>query len=435
MGLFDLFGSKKKEAENEAQREAALQQSREQKIQQAKNDHEGMEWPTVPRFNNIVIGNAEGSTADAGEYTPEDTVSPERKDEIGRLIYEPELNVNDLSGLSGQELIFVLTAMEVFNKKAELPGFESNSKKVYYEILGRIRDAKVLYSLYDKDTGFPFVENGYGFVYFEKELCDKMAGVYAGQYRNLVSVERKVVDDEDPSSKKMGFFEYLYYIGIENMVIDNGGYRARFKRSEIVAAPGDWNQDEKDKAPTNPALNFAMLDFVQEAKWPVNYEKKKNIMKAKEMRMLTLIRNSSFIVPMQHDGPAEVMADGRIKIDKNTKTRFPVMKTQDGKEFIPVCSDGFEFARINQDRQWNAAIFRFRDLIGLSHEKDGIRINPAGQSVVLTRQQMMAIEAAGQQAEAIGAKNAAAKKTGESADDAVQQALNQAMAKMKDENK
>lgn len=434
MGLFDLFGNKKKEAENEALREAALQQSREEQIAKARKDHEGMEWPTVPRFNNIVIGNAEGNTENAEEYTPEDTVSKERKDEIGSLIFEPELNVNDLSGMNGQELIFILTAMEAFNKKAELPGFESNSKKVYYEILGRIRDAKVLYALYDKDTGFPFVENGYAFVYFEKDLCEKMAEVYAGQYRHLIAVERKVVDDEEPT-KKMGFFEYLYYLGIENMVIDNGGYRARFKRSEIVAAPGEWNRDERDKTPTNPALNFAMLDFVQEAKWPVNYEKKKNVMKAKEMRMLTLIRNSSFIVPMQHDGPAEVMEDGRIKIDKNTKTRFPVMKTQDGKEFIPVCSDGFEFARINQERQWNAAIFRFRDLIGLAHEKDGIRINPAGQSVVLTRQQMMAIEAAGQQADAIGAKKTVVKKAGESADDAVQQAIGQAMAKMKDENK
>lgn len=91
MGLFDLFGSKKKEAENEAQREAALQQSREQKIQQAQKDHEGMEWPTVPRFNNIVIGNAEGNVPDAVDNTAQEMVSPERKDPFSQEKPSPEL--------------------------------------------------------------------------------------------------------------------------------------------------------------------------------------------------------------------------------------------------------------------------------------------------------------------------------------------------------
>jgi hypothetical protein len=431
MGIFGLFGNKKNETESEEAREAALREQQEQKIKEVKKAYEGMEWPAVPRHNNVVIGNA----GQDSEEKPEDTLTEDRKNEVGELIYDPNLSPNAFTELSGQELLFLLTAMEAFNKKAPLPGFESNSRKVYYELLGRIRDAKVLYVLYDMSTGYPFIENGYGHVYFEKELAERMAAVYEKQFHKLSALERKVVDDENPSNKKAGLFEYFYYLGIENLVIDNGGYRARFKRNEIVAAPGDWNMDEKDKAPSNPALNFAMTDLIQEAKWPVNYDKKKDVLKAKEMRMMTLIRNGSFIVPMQHEGPAQVMSDGRIQLDKDTKTKFLLIRTPDGKQFVPVCTDGFEFARINKDREWNAAIFKFRDLVRLVNDKDGIRINPAGQGIVVPKQQMMLIEVAGQQADALKGKKVKKGTAGLSDDEAVTKALGQALEKMKDENR
>ncbi len=431
MGIFGLFGNKKNETESEEAREAALREQQDKKTEEVKKAYEGMEWPTVPRHNNVVIGNAENDS----EEKPEDTLTIERKNEVGELIYEQNLSPNAFADLSGQELLFLLTAMEAFNKKAPLPGFESNSKKVYYELLGRIRDAKVLYVLYDKSTGYPFIENGYSYVYFEKELAERMAAVYEKQFHKLSALERKVVDDESPSNKKAGLFEFFYYLGIENLVIDNGGYRARFKRNEIVAAPGDWNADDKDKAPSNPALNFAMTDLIQEAKWPVNYDKKKDVLRAKEMRMMTLVRNGTFIVPMQHEGPAQVMEDGRIQLDKDTKTKFLLMKAPDGMQFVPVCTDGFEFARINKDREWNAALFRFRDLVRLVNDKDGIRINPAGQGIVVPKQQMMLIEMAGQQADALRGKKAKKGTAGLSDDEAVTKALGQALEKMKDENR
>ncbi len=431
MGIFGLFGNKKNETESEEAREAALREQQDKKTEEVKKVYEGMEWPTVPRHNNVVIGNAENDS----EEKPEDTLTIERKNEVGELIYEQNLSPNAFADLSGQELLFLLTAMEAFNKKAPLPGFESNSRKVYYELLGRIRDAKVLYVLYDKSTGYPFIENGYSYVYFEKELAERMAAVYEKQFHKLSALERKVVDDESPSNKKAGLFEFFYYLGIENLVIDNGGYRARFKRNEIVAAPGDWNADDKDKAPSNPELNFAMTDLIQEAKWPVNYDKKRDVLKGKEMRMITLVRNGTFIVPMQHEGPAQVMEDGRIRLDKDTKTKFLLMKAPDGRQFVPVCTDGFEFARINKDREWNAAIFRFRDLVRLVNDKDGIRINPAGQGIVVPKQQMMLIEMAGQQADALRGKKAKKGTAGLSDDEAVTKALGQALEKMKDENR
>jgi hypothetical protein len=188
--------------------------------------------------------------------------------------------------------------------------------------------------------------------------------------------------------------------------------------------------------PINPGLNFAMLDFLEELRWPVKYEKRDEILKAKEMRMLSYIRAAQFIVPMQHDGPVEALEDGRLKLTKDNKIRFLVMKTADDKQFMPVFTDAFEFAKLAKTATgWNAGVFRYQDILKFVQDKDGIRINPDGQGLVLTKDRMMALEMAGQQAEMLHRKDQVGKAAASSADGAVQQALNQAMAKMKEEDK
>ncbi len=437
MGIFGLFG-KKNETETEAEREKALQEQKKSAIDELKEAHKELSWPVIGRLNPVNI-------KDADDAVMEETVSPERKDEVGNLIYEEDLSTDTLKFLSGQELLFLLTAMEVYNKKAPLPEYEKNHRKVYNEVLGRIRDAECLYVLYDKTTGFPFIDHGYVSVYFEEDLCNRAVELFGKQFRKLACNKCIIEDREHPDVHKLGFFDFLYYVGIDNLIIDNGAYRARFKRNEIVAAPGEWSADGKPKTPSNPALNFAMLDFLEELKWPVNYEKRNEVLKAKELRMVSLIRNAQFIVPMQHEGPAEVMEDGRIKLNKDSKFRLLVMKTADDKQFLPVYTDGFEFGKLPQVRDWNAGVFRFQDLLGFVKDKEGIRINPEGQGLVMTKDRMFQAEMAFQQAQA--AKNARSGKApsgpgkakaadpGQSADNAVQQALSQAMAQMRDDNK
>jgi hypothetical protein len=337
-----------------------------------------------------------------------------------------------LGELTGQELLFLLTAMEMFNKKAPLEGFEKNHRKVYNEVLARIRDTEYLYVLYDQTTGYPFIDHGFASVYFEQELADKAAELFNKQFRKLTARKCLVDDKDNKTGKKIGFFDFLYYTGIENLIIDNGAYRARFKRNEIVAAPGEWGQGGVMSNPINPALNFSMLDFLEEARWPVKYEKRDEVLKAKEMRMLSFIRSGQFIVPMQHDGNAETMEDGRIKLTKETRIKFLVMKTQDDKQFLPVFTDGFEFAKLAEAKEWNAGVFRYQDILKFVADKDGVTINPEGQSVVLTKDRMMFLEAAGQQADQMrGIKPQGPLTAGKPSEDAaVMKALDQAMARM-----
>lgn len=428
MGLFDLFGGKKASEDAKAQEELNVASQKEKEMQAAMDAHADLEWPGFPRLNPV-------NGQEVGEDAMPETVTEERKNEIGEMIYDDNISPDSLRFLSNQEILFLLTTLEVFQKTAPLPGFESNHRKVYNELLNRVRDAEKLYVLYDATTGYPFIDHGFGNVYFEKDLAEKAAGLFAKQFRRLMVKDIMVESPVETSAVKRGFFDYLYYIGVENILVDNGAYRARFKRNEIVAAPGEWNSEDLGKNPINPALNFAMLDFMEELRWPVQYEKRNDVVRAKEMRMLSLIRSSNFIVPMQHEGPVEVLEDGRMKFNKDTKFKFLMLNTKDEKHFLPIFTDGIEFGKKLRGTEWNAAVFKYQDILKFMSDKDGIAINPEGQNVILPKERMVMLEAAGQQADIMKAQAGLGKKTASSSvndsqDAAVQKALNQAMARM-----
>ena len=427
MGIFSIFGNKKNGETAEQEAEQAQSQKKANAKEEAIKAHEGLEWPVIGRINPVNTNKSEGEKA-------EETVPSEKKDEIGSMIYEEDIAPEYVKGLSGQELLFLLTALEVFNKKAALPGFEKNHRLIYNEVLGRVRDAEYLFVLYDQTTGYPFIEQGFANVYFEQELAEKAAEIFNRQFRKVAARKCQIEDPNYKGGGKFGFFDYLYYIGIENLLVDNGGYRARFKRNEIVAAPGEWSGAERRPEPVNSALNFAMIDFLEEVRWPVKYEKRDDILKAKEMRMLSLIRGAQLLVPTQHEGPTEVDENGRIKIGKDTKLKFMVVKTKDDKQFLPVYTDPFEFAKQGVTKDWNAGVFRYQDVIRFVQDREGIVINPLGQSVVLTKDRIMALEVAGKQAEMMRAKNQAGQVAAASTTDAVSAAVSQAMAEMRKED-
>ncbi|MBP3826156.1 MAG: SseB family protein [Butyrivibrio sp.] len=427
MGIFSIFGNKKNGETAEQEAEQAQSRKKANAKEEAIKAHEGLEWPVIGRINPVNTNKSEGEKA-------EETVPSEKKDEIGSMIYEEYIDPEYVKGLSGQELLFLLTALEVFNKKAALPGFEKNHRLIYNEVLGRVRDAEYLFVLYDQTTGYPFIEQGFANVYFEQELAEKAAEIFNRQFRKVAARKCQIEDPNYKGGGKFGFFDYLYYIGIENLLVDNGGYRARFKRNEIVAAPGEWSGAERRPEPVNSALNFAMIDFLEEVRWPVKYEKRDDILKAKEMRMLSLIRGAQLLVPTQHEGPTEVDENGRIKIGKDTKLKFMVVKTKDDKQFLPVYTDPFEFAKQGVTKDWNAGVFRYQDVIRFVQDREGIVINPLGQSVVLTKDRIMALEVAGKQAEMMRAKNQAGQVAAASTTDAVSAAVSQAMAEMRKED-
>ena len=123
--------------------------------------------------------------------------------------------------------------------------------------------------------------------------------------------------------------------------------------------------------------------------------------------MLSLAMVGHYIVPIQHEGPAEVMEDGRIHFNKDTKLKFPVMKNAEGKIFLPVFTDGVEFSKKFGKDGFEGGVFGFQDVLRFIQDKEGFVINPMGQNIMIPKDRILALQAAAQAAEAAKAADPA----------------------------
>ena len=417
MGLFKKLGGKKDKELHPEQIGEEIRKARERELETVRRAHADLEWPTIPKINNVNMPGVEARLAE--------TVPIDRKDVIGQIIYEDDVSIDELRELNDQELLFVLTTFDEFDREEPIPDYERNRRKVYNEVIRRIRDAKILYVIYDKTTGYPFIDHGHGLLYFSKEMAEEAAELYIKQYRQVVVKEIQVEPEQEESTNRRGYFDFLYCIGFEDLIIDNGAYRVKFKRDEITAALGEWNGVKKD-APINPQLSFSMLDMLEERRWPVKYEKRDEILALKEKRMLGNLFNGKFIVPMQYEGRAEKTENGRVRMGKDTKFTFFMVKTADDKIFMPVFTDGFEFSKMKLGHEWNAAVFSFSDIARFIQDKDGVAINPAGHRIFMPKEQIIAIDSANRAYR----ETKAQQQKKQIGDDAVSRAVNGAMAQM-----
>lgn len=187
--------------------------------------------------------------------------------------------------------------------------------------------------------------------------------------------------------KPVLLFDYLYYLGMENIIIDNGWYKAAIKRSEISAPPASWAPDPAKIPPAAPELAFAMIDFVGEAKWPVRYEKRDERIKRKMDRINTLIPTQTFVIPVYVEGSEQTPEGAKPKV------KFPLLKlkakTKDSEieqNVIPIFTDLFEYAKnFNGKNQFRPVKFQYRNAVQFLRETDGFVINPRGESIVLPR--------------------------------------------------
>lgn len=379
MGFRDLFGGKNKAVEQERIIEEQKEKDHEAVIEDQKKAHEGLAWPDVPRLN--ILNQKDD------RLKVENPLTPERRDEVGQLVYEPDLKPEMIQDLSVQELLFLLLAEAVFNRKEPLRNYEKNYRVIYNEFLDRLHRAEKFYVLYDKRTGYPLIDGGFVPVYLEKDKADKAAELYKLQFRDATVVTQpgEAAPEDENGKRPMALFDYLYYIGAENVVVDNGWYKGVVKRSEM-SAPMDWNSDPKNTPPSNPDLVFAMTDYVSEMRWPVKYDKRDDVIRRKTDRMMALIPKGRYIVPtkvapvdpaeaVKHIGP-----DGK---PVTQQVQFPAVKIKD-KMYMPVFTDMFEYGRRFGKTDMKPAGFEYRNLLQfLKGPMAGLIINPGGQGILV----------------------------------------------------
>lgn len=371
--------------------------------------------------NNTASAEGEQSATAATPAQPQPTIlsdplTPERKDEVGALVYEPTLKPDMLKELNLQETLFLEAALLIAHKQHPLDNYDQNRQVIRNHFLDMVRAQEKIYVLYDARTGYPLLDGSFVLMYLDKEHAEIAAKLYAEQMRSvkIIEVPGMAAEPAQLDGKiQMKIFDYLFFLGAENIVIDNGWYKGFLRRSEI-SAPFYINEDPEKIPPYNPAISFALTDYVGELRWPVQYGKRKELLQAKFNSVMKLVPKGTYLLPFRnldedaanagdqaadgaateqtatptHDGMAETTdaaTESAEAAKKNHRVQLP-MVTLNGKNFMPVYTDIFEFSKKFANSGFRPTRADFQTISRFMGNYDGFIINPQGQAMVIERQ-------------------------------------------------
>ena len=317
-------------------------------------------------------------------------LSNARKNEIGPIIFEKEITEDKLTELTIQEVNFLICSLKVFHEKSPVENYEQNDQVLKKSLIEKLRTADTLYITIDKTTNFPFINEGMVDIYSKIEFANDAVDHYTQQYRTLEVKE--IIKDKTNLPNNMGIFAYLYCLGMEQLMIDNGQYKVLVSRSEILPPP-DFSKVPKISVPIlNPNLRFSIINFFEELRWNVNYPQRVEVMKRKENQMIEEICKAKYLVPMKHTGEVERTGDNQITFKEGGKMFFAKITNVEEISFIPVFSDWMEFEKAYNKKEWNGAIVSILDAIRIGNG-DGIAINPYGENLILNEKNMAEVKA------------------------------------------
>jgi|GEM_PF-448945 len=462
MALFDFLGGNKKKAEAEQKIEEQKQEQHDLAVKRQEEEHKDFKWPGLMPINlfvrkpeekphlTVVNGSAGQDAADstpaeaAGAATEaastepqaeavqpipssqiEDPLTPERKAEIGKIIFEPEIKPDMLKDLNLQEILFLEVSLVTANRQSPLENYEQNHQQIRNQFLNMVRSADKLYVIYDARTGYPLLDGGYAQMYLDEEHANIASKLYQEQLRltKVIEVPGMSTNSERPDGKiQLKIFDFMFFLGLENVIVDNGWYKGFLRRSEI-SAPFYINEDPAKIPPYNPALSFALIDYVAEVKWPVNYGKRQEILQGKFNRIMQLVPKSTFIIPMRslevtdsvqpeedHEddsvAPSDVPsaaaatqvtedadAAAAAASQKNHRIQLPVMRINE-KNMLPVFTDIFEYSKKFGNTDFKPIRADFKSVNRFIPNYNGMVLNPQGSGMVIERRDSAAQSAA-----------------------------------------
>lgn len=307
-------------------------------------------------------------------------VTENRRNELGSVVFQTNIKSEMLETLTLQECSFILKSLEHFNEKSALPNYDANRKVVYDVIIDKIKTSNSLFMLFDKVTGQPFIGNEIAEVYSTKHWADMAVKHYEETYRQLY-VENFTLNGTDKI--KCNLFAYLFFLGMENLILDNGAYSIQFKRNEILPPP-DWSGLEPINVPvTNPSLRLAVNIYLAEARWGVNYAEREENLKNKENNMLSQLRNGKFLIPIKSTGE-EKTGENEAVFKKGGTISFALITNSQEKTFVPLFTDWLEFEKAYNKDQWKGMIITVKDALSIAKDNEGMVVNPFGENLIIS---------------------------------------------------
>lgn len=317
----------------------------------------------------------------AAEADPaEGPVGEAREQELLPLLEKAELQDSDLEELKIQECIFLLVELQAKNSREAVESYQAKGDVLYKMIIRKLREASRLYVTLDENTGLPFITGDTVDVYSSKKLAKQAAVFYGQQNRHLLVREASLEDSELPGH--INLFAWLYYLGMEKILVDNGGYKLLVKRADILPPPDETQKSRMEVPVTNPPLRFAMADFLGEIRWRVSYAERQENIRVREERLMEELKGARLLVPVKSSSLQQ--GSGVITMDKDTSLNFPKVEDNDGKSFLPLFTDWLDFQKAYHKEEWGAMVVSIYDGITIAGD-DGIVVNPLGENLVLNQ--------------------------------------------------
>ena len=246
-------------------------------------------------------------------------------------------------------------------------------------VIKKIQKSECLYTVFSPLTKMPYIE-------CDEETFDDQVYVFSTEEGVKEFVKEKnekkipLQPFKIPNEQIRGFLTSLFAIAANMVVYTDEAGVSRVELDQLAPKP-DMEKLAKEKIPVlNPTLTLTVLYFIQELRRPVQHDPVK--LRDMEEEMVADLIRSRFILALE---------DSEKKEDGTPNLRIPFLKTQEGDKYQPIFSDFAEFRKyvgVNV-KKYRVSNLAFADLLKfLQKDTKGYVVNPAGFSLVLTREQL-----------------------------------------------
>ena len=300
-----------------------------------------------------------------------------REDELSALVAgEGTLSEALLVPLSVKECIFMICRLQQMNEQSEMPDYNEKGQLLYDAVVEKLKMSSSLYILLDKSTGLPYIIEGTVDVYSEEILAKHALHFYENQYHKSL-ILKEVPKKNSGLPGRISLFAWLYYLGMEKLLINNGSYQLLMNRSDFLEDPSEEKGAELPVPVSNPALRFEMADLLGEVRWPVSYPEREEKIAAKKNAVLNELVKSKLLVPVKYNGDLNV-GQNSLSAEQGQGLILPRITNKQKKAFLPLFTD------------WGCVVFSMADAIRATGG-DNIVINPLAENLVLDREDIKEI--------------------------------------------
>lgn len=318
-----------------------------------------------------------------------------------KFVIAQDMPDDELTDLNLEELTYIYAATEATKKDNNLTeqlkqrsiNMPIRQQIIYWRVVEAIKSADGIYVAFTEQPAYPYLdEAGNALVFSTEETAKKMAE------HLLTAKKAKTVIRKLENKAITALFVQLYYIGSEQVLIDNGSHPMAVKRTDVLPEP-EWKDENVAKQQVyNGKLQLYLIQFTQfirTGEGTPDQEKLKTI-DLLEKRMVIELVKSRFLVPMMLvDKEGKQIKPGEaVPNSSEVSRKLPYLTDGTTKsQWLPAFTDWAEFSRVYKPAEWGAAVVNYDGLIKIAKDTAGqIVVNAKGCGYRITEKTMGRID-------------------------------------------